>query len=175
MSFLDFKPLIASIAAGHSYDAALLAAQAHTESAFNPSARSGAGAMGLMQFMPATWAEWGLGKDPFDPAASLDAGVRYMRSLLSRYAGAAEPVALALAAYNVGMGNVDKAIKASGRTDWAGIVSYLPKETQDYVPKILDRAAFYKTVFVAGAVGLGGAGIALLAFLAFVVLRRVLA
>lgn len=175
MSFLDLKPLIASIAAGHSYDAALLAAQVHTESAFNPDAQSPAGAQGLMQFMPATWREWGLGRSPFDPSASLDAGVRYMRSLLSRYTGATDPVALALAAYNVGMGNVDKAIKATGRTDWNGIKGLLPKETQDYVPKILERAAFYKTVFVAGAAGLGGAGIALLAFLAFVLLRRIMA
>lgn len=175
MSFLDLKPLISSIAAGHSYDAALLAAQAHTESGFDPKVRAKDGGMGLMQFMPATWAEWGMGKDPYDPAASLDAGVRYMRSLLSRYAGAAEPVALALAAYNTGMGNVDKAIKATGRTDWNGIKGLLPKITQNYVPTILERAAFYKTVFVAGAAGLGGAGIALLAFLAFVLLRRMMA
>jgi soluble lytic murein transglycosylase-like protein len=175
MTFLDLKPIIQSIASAHGYDAALLAAQASTESGFNPNAISGAGAKGVMQFMDATWAEWGLGKSPFDAAASLDAGVRYMKSLLARYANAAEPVSLALAAYNAGMGTVDKAIKATGRTDWAGVESALPAETRAYVPKILDRAALYKAAFIAGAAGLGAAGVALLAFLGFVLLRRVLA
>ncbi|HEX9081461.1 MAG TPA: lytic transglycosylase domain-containing protein [Holophagaceae bacterium] len=175
MTFLSLKPLIASIASAHGYDAALLAAQASAESGFNPQAVSPAGAKGLMQFMDATWSEWGLGRDPFDASASLDAGVRYMKSLIARYSGAAEPVSLALAAYNAGMGNVDKAIKATGRTDWAGIQDHLPAETRAYVPKILGRAAVYKAAFVAGAVGLGTAGIALLAFLAVAMLRRILA
>ena len=174
MSFLSLKPLISSIAAAHGYDAALLAAQASTESGFNPDAVSPAGAKGLMQFMDATWAEWGQGS-PFDPSASLDAGVRYMKSLLARYANAAEPVSLALAAYNAGMGTVDKAISRTGRTDWAGVESALPAETRAYVPRILDRAALYKAAFVADAVGLGTAGVALLAFLGFVLLRRIMA
>ena len=174
MTFAVLKPLIQSIASAHGYDAALLAAQASAESGFNPEAVSGAGAKGLMQFMDATWAEWGQGS-PFDPSASLDAGVRYMKSLLARYANAAEPVSLALAAYNAGMGTVDKAIKATGRTDWAGVEAALPAETRAYVPKILDRATLYKAAFVAGAVGLSTAGVALLAFLGFVLLRRIMA
>ncbi len=174
MTFAVLKPLIQSIASAHGYDAALLAAQASAESGFNPEAVSGAGAKGLMQFMDATWSEWGHGS-PFDPSASLDAGVRYMKNLIARYANAAEPVSLALAAYNAGMGTVDKAIARTGRTDWAGVESALPAETRAYVPKILDRAALYKAAFVAGAVGLGSAGVALLAFLGFVLLRRIMA
>lgn len=181
MNFLDLKPLMASLAQAHGYDGALLAGQAWQESRFNPDALSPAGARGLMQFMPSTWA-WAQdmgwiprGADITDPTLNLQAGIRYMQWLLQRYAGAAEPLSLALAAYNAGQKKVDDAIKATGRTDWAGIKASLKPETQGYVPAILDRATFYKTAFVAGAVGLGGAGIAILAFLAFVVLRRVMA
>lgn len=172
MAFLDLKPLIEAAARAYGYDAALLAAQAHQESAFNPKAVSRVGAKGLMQFMPATWGEWGQGKDPFDPEASLDAGIRYMRMLLARYRGAADPEALALAAYNGGMGTVDAAIRKTGRTDWDGIAATLPAETRAYAPAILSRRIFYKTIF---AVGVGGAATGLLALLAVLIVRRVLA
>ncbi|HJV39995.1 MAG TPA: lytic transglycosylase domain-containing protein [Geothrix sp.] len=172
MAFLDLKPLIEAAAKAYGYDTALLAAQAHQESAFNPKAVSKAGAMGLMQFMPATWKEWGNGRDPFDPEASADAGIRYMQMLLQRYRGAADPEALALAAYNGGMGTVDAAIRKTGRTDWAGIAGALPAETRAYAPAILSRRLFYKTIFSAG---IGGAAVGLLALLAFIVARRILA
>ena len=73
MSILSFAALIKTVADRYGYDAALLAAQAQQESAGNPSAKSPAGALGLMQFMPATWGDYGRGADPFDPEASLDA------------------------------------------------------------------------------------------------------
>ena len=57
------------------------AAQCKAESGFNPNARSYCGAMGLGQFMPQTWAIYGLGKDPYEPAASIDACHRYMLDL----------------------------------------------------------------------------------------------
>jgi hypothetical protein len=79
--------------------------------------------MGLGQFMPETWKEYGQGADPYDPAASLDASARYMRDLLKRYNG---DYTLALAAYNAGMGNVDK---------HGGVPPF--KETQNYVETIL--------------------------------------
>jgi soluble lytic murein transglycosylase-like protein len=172
VSFLELKPLITSVAQAHRYDAAILAAQAHQESAFKLDAVSKAGAQGLMQFMPATWREWGKGLDPFNAEASLDAGVRYMQMLAARYRGAADPIALALAAYNGGMKRVDDAIKRTGRTDWQGIEALLPQETRAYVPAILNRAVFYKTVFVAG---IAGPAVALLALLAFFLVRRVMA
>jgi len=172
MAFLDMKPIIEAAAQRYGYDAALLAGQAWRESRFNPEAVSPAGAVGLLQFMPGTWDDWGNGADPTDPAASADAGIRYMRHLMARYANAAEPLAVALAAYNWGMGNVDKAIQRSGRSDWAGLAPFVPQETRDYVPTVMTRATFYKTAF---SVGLGGAAVGLLALLTFVLARRIFA
>jgi soluble lytic murein transglycosylase-like protein len=73
------------------------------ESHGDPAAISRAGAMGLMQLMPGTSAEYGVA-DAFDPQANVDGGVHYLRDLLHRYHG---NVPYALAAYNAGPGLVD--------------------------------------------------------------------
>jgi soluble lytic murein transglycosylase-like protein len=146
MGFETFRPLVESIAARYGYPAALLAAQAEAESNWNPTARSRVGALGLMQFMPATWSEWGSG-EPTDPEASLDAGVQYMQWLIEQFNSAAEPIALALAAYNHGIGNVRQKINASGRTDWAGIKPFLPAETQAYVERIKGKTVTFSSIF----------------------------
>lgn len=98
----------------------LVRAVVSTESAFNPNAVSSKGAMGLMQLMPATARDLGV-KDPHDPEQNVMAGTRYLRGLLDRYGG---EVDLALAAYNWGMGNLER---STGR--W-------PRETLNYVAKI---------------------------------------
>lgn len=92
------------------------------ESKYNPKAVSPAGAEGLMQMMPDTAKRFGL-KDPFDQAANVEAGTRYLKWLLKRFDG---DVSLALAGYNAGEGSVDK---------YKGVPPY--GETQNYVKKIV--------------------------------------
>ena len=94
--------------------------QINQESGFNPNAVSPAGAIGIAQFMPGTAA--GLGVDPWDPVASLEAAARLMKSYLDRF-GSYE---LALAAYNAGPGAVEQ---------YGGIPPY--PETQAYISRIL--------------------------------------
>ena len=94
------------------------------ESAGDVRAVSSAGARGLMQVMPDTWAglrvRHGLGRDPYDPRDNILAGTAYLREMFDRYGN----VAAMLAAYNAGPGRYDEYL-ATGRT--------LPAETRAYV------------------------------------------
>jgi hypothetical protein len=92
-----FATALARASQRWSVSAALLAAQLHQESGFNPAAVSGAGAKGIAQFMPSTAHAYGL-RNPFDPDAAIDAQGHLMRDLLRRFGS----VPLALAAYNAG-------------------------------------------------------------------------
>ena len=118
----QYQSLIEEHAALNSVSADLVRAVIQAESAFNPRALSPKGAMGLMQLMPATAAEFGV-IDPYDPADNIRAGVKYLKQLLDHYAGRVE---LALAAYNAGAG----AVKKYGGT----VPPY--RETRAYVAKI---------------------------------------
>ena len=115
-SFRATKPLVPSVKSvlydapitEHSrrvgVSADLVRAVIQAESAFNTFAVSSKGAMGLMQLMPATAVELGV-HNPFEPDQNIRGGVVYLKRLLDRYD---QKVDLALAAYNAGMGNVDK-------------------------------------------------------------------
>jgi soluble lytic murein transglycosylase-like protein len=87
---------IEAAAARHGLDPKLLMALVWTESDFNPSAVSPAGAIGLTQLMPGTALQ--LGVDPFDPEQNLEGGARFLREMIDRFGR----VDLALAAYNAG-------------------------------------------------------------------------
>ena len=94
---------------------ALLAAQLDQESGFRADAVSPVGAQGLAQFMPGTWASWGRDgdgdgrADPFTPADAIPAQAAYLCSLLGDVASlGGDPVRLALAAYNAGLGAVQR-------------------------------------------------------------------
>jgi len=105
------------------------------ESALNPKALSRVGASGLWQFMLPTGKIYGLQinslvDERLDPEKSTQAACRYFKDMYAIY----NDWNLVLAAYNCGPGNVNKAMKRSGKTDFWDIFPYLPKETRSYVP-----------------------------------------
>lgn len=117
----------------HGVPANLVTAIIQAESSFNPNAKSGAGAQGLMQLMPGTARDLGV-RDPYNPEQNINGGTSYIAQMLKKYGDAQ----LALAAYNWGPGNVDKAIKKYGGS-WSAISKYAPKETQKYVTKVTNN------------------------------------
>ncbi len=109
------------------------------ESAWKPTAMSWAAASGLWQFIPGTGSRFGLRKTAYiDERNSFEgathAAARYLKFLANRYNGNWE---LAMAAYNCGEGNVDRAIARAGVANFWLAYPYLPKETRNYVPNIL--------------------------------------
>ena len=109
------------------------------ESTWRPTARSWAAASGLWQFIPGTGARFGLRqtayideRNGFEKATH--ASAKYLRWLANHYGGNWE---LAMAAYNTGEGNVDRAIARAGVRDFWAIYPYIAQETRNYVPNIL--------------------------------------
>ena len=109
------------------------------ESGLNPKARSHAGARGLWQFMYATARGQGLRIDSYiderrDPVRSSEAACVFLKKLYNQYGD----WYLALAAYNAGPGNVNKAIRRSGgKKNFWEIRYFLPRETRNYVPAFM--------------------------------------
>ncbi|MBO5026532.1 MAG: transglycosylase SLT domain-containing protein [Bacteroidaceae bacterium] len=111
------------------------------ESALRPSATSRVGAAGLWQFMIATGKRYGLEVNTLvderrDPVKSSDAAARYLKDLYAMFGD----WGLAIAAYNCGEGNVQKALLRSGDVeikDFWSIYNKLPRETRGYVPAFI--------------------------------------
>ncbi len=113
------------------------------ESAINPNAVSKAGAVGLWQFMPATAKGLGMEVNSLvderrDPRLSSRNAARYLKQLHDIY----DDWSLAIAAYNCGPGNVNKALRRAGaengvKKDFWEIYNYLPQETRGYVPAFI--------------------------------------
>jgi soluble lytic murein transglycosylase-like protein len=118
----QLESLIAGAARREELQPDLLRSVIKQESGFRPCAVSPKGAIGLMQIMPATAAQFNL-EDVFDPKENVDVGARILKELLGRYNG---NLALALGAYNAGPSRVDK----------AGGIPNIP-ETTDFVKRIL--------------------------------------
>jgi membrane-bound lytic murein transglycosylase D len=111
------------------------------ESAFNPQALSTANAAGIWQFVPGTGRDFNLQQNMFKDErrgvlASTDAALTYLQRLYSMFGD----WQLALAAYNWGEGNVQRAIKKNqslGKpTDFESLAALMPAETRNYVPKL---------------------------------------
>jgi soluble lytic murein transglycosylase-like protein len=117
------KPLIDTAADQAGVDRDLLDALVASESAYDPQARSRAGALGLTQLMPDTARALGI-TNPLDPAQNLNGGARYLSDMLNRFGG---DLQLALAAYNAGPGAVDR---------FGGVPPY--PETRAYIAKVLE-------------------------------------
>jgi membrane-bound lytic murein transglycosylase D len=111
------------------------------ETSLNINARSGAGAAGLWQFIPATARQYRLRineqvDERLDPYRSTEAAVKMLAALYDQYGD----WPLALAAYNCGPMRVNSAIRSAGCRNFWELMSYLPLETQQYVPRFIAAA-----------------------------------
>lgn len=120
----DPKKVVAEMAEQYGLPEKFVSSVARAESAFNKSAVSPKGAIGVMQLMPGTAKE--LGVDPNDVRQNIEGGTKLLRDLLIQYQNDPDQVRKALAAYNAGPGAVAK---------YGGVPPY--RETQNYVEKVL--------------------------------------
>jgi len=124
----DYNDMIKKASETYHVDAELIRSVIQVESNFNSHSTSSKGAMGLMQLMPETAKDLGV-KNAYNPEENILAGTRYLKGLLNRYHG---DVRLSLAAYNWGMGNVEKYSEK------------MPLETRNYVERV--TANYYRRV-----------------------------
>ena len=135
-------------AAKNGLDPAWVAAEIRAESIFEPSARSPANALGLMQLLPGTGAmvakkigqPWGGADSLYDPDSNITLGTAYLRQLLDKYG---QPYKV-IAGYNAGPGPVNRWTSQRPSMDpdfWIETISY--KETRDYVARVLAFSTIY--------------------------------
>jgi soluble lytic murein transglycosylase-like protein len=117
-----YQPIVKKVAGKYRIDPELVHIVIRAESNYDVFAISSAGAMGLMQLMPATASQYGV-KNVFDPAQNIEGGVRYIKDLVALYGGKTH---LVLAAYNAGQEAVRK---------YKGVPPYA--ETRSYIAGIM--------------------------------------
>lgn len=115
----------------------LIKAVIKQESSFNPNAVSRSGAKGLMQLMPSTAKSLGV-ENPFNVLDNIDGGTRYLKRLMEAFSGNKE---LALSAYNGGIGRMKKL-----GVDTVQEIYKMPRETENYVSKVMKNYNNYKKV-----------------------------
>ena len=149
------KPILAA-ARHYGVEPALVKAVVWRESRFNPHRRGAAGEVGLMQLLPATFAEWSgaerLPATPWkfqdDPATNTFAGAWYLQKLLKRYAQTDNPLPYALADYNAGRSRVLKWQQGAAITNSESFIAQISfPGTKHYVRSVMRREEHYRAVF----------------------------
>lgn len=124
---VSMAQIVTAAANAFGIDPSLAVAVAQRESGLNPNlVNPASGAAGLMQLLPSTFAQMGVGSNIMDPVQNANAGVKYLAAMLSKYGG---DVSKAVAAYDWGPGHLDADISQNGSA-W---LNYAPLETQNYV------------------------------------------
>jgi soluble lytic murein transglycosylase len=147
-----FSEFVEKLASEYNIPASLVYSVIHAESGFLPTAVSPAGAVGLMQLMPATAETLSRGSKSrinknslVDPERNITFGVRHLRDLLVYYNG---DQVLAIAAYNAGSGNVNRWKKSLGKNRNDEFIENIPfLETREYVKRVLANAEIYRQLY----------------------------
>jgi soluble lytic murein transglycosylase len=148
---LVYSDLVARDTAANGLSEGLIYALIRAESGFSPAIKSPAGAIGLMQLMPATAKATAREKGAFDPLRltvpeyNIKLGTRHFRDLMKDYNG---EVIYSIAAYNAGAAAVDRWLKSSKGLKMDEFIESIPyQETRDYVKKVFASAATYRQLY----------------------------
>jgi len=142
----EINRIVEEIAHKYSLEPTLIHSIIKIESNYDPWAISPKGAIGLMQLMPTTAAQYGV-RDIFDPRENIEGGVRYLKDLIRLYQGRTD---LVLAAYNAGQEAVKK---FGGIPPYPETINYIEKVKASYnKPVIRTRTRIYKFIDKKGRV-----------------------
>jgi len=142
----EINRIVEEIAHKYSLEPTLIHSIIKIESNYDPWAISPKGAIGLMQLMPTTAAQYGV-RDIFDPRENIEGGVRYLKDLIRLYQGRTD---LVLAAYNAGQEAVKK---FGGIPPYPETIKYIEKVKASYnKPVIRTRTRIYKFIDKKGRV-----------------------
>jgi soluble lytic murein transglycosylase len=150
---LAFREMVRKHAAANGVAENLVYAVIRAESSFSPTVKSPAGAIGLMQLMPATAAEIlgsvdGAAERLTRPNVNIGAGVRHLQDLIVLHKG---DLVAAIASYNAGSGNVKRWRKSFGHLPPAEFIEMIPYgETREYVKKVLTYSDIYHRLYQLG-------------------------